>query len=189
MRVKYLTSCLLILVLFAGCSSSSINSRYGNNKKTSKSTYSVYPDTVLTLSNIPSADRHSFNDLRDAGSVVSYLKGFLGVPYKYGGETKKGIDCSGLTSSVYKKLFGKLLPRSAKEQYNFGRKVAGKGNLKFLDLVFFKNKFRYKFPEHVGLYLYNGYFMHASSKRGVIISSLNSSYYKKRFIGGRRVLD
>ena len=113
--------------------------------------------------------------------VVSYL----GTPYRYGGNTKEGIDCSGFTARVYASGASKQLPRSAKGQFAVGSPVA-KSNLAFGDLVFFNTTGRR--PSHVGIYIEDDLFAHASVTRGVTFSSLESTYYRKRFVGARRVV-
>lgn len=110
---------------------------------------------------------------------------YLGTPYSYGGNTKEGIDCSGFTARVYQSAVQKKLPRSAREQYAFGTPV-DPSRLKFGDLVFFNTTGRA--PSHVGIYIEDDLFAHASVTRGVTFSSLESTYYKKRFVGARRVV-
>lgn len=113
--------------------------------------------------------------------VIKYLE----TPYKYGGNTENGIDCSGFTLQVYEKSTGVKLPRSAREQYAIGEKV-GSDDLAFGDLVFFNTRRRSN-PGHVGIYIGDGQFIHSSTSLGVTISSLQEPYYKKRYVGARRV--
>jgi cell wall-associated NlpC family hydrolase len=110
---------------------------------------------------------------------------YLGVPYSYGGNGKDGIDCSGFTSRVYRGGAEILLPRSTTEQFRVGEEVE-RDSLLFGDLVFFNTTGRR--PSHVGIYLEDGLFAHASVTYGVTISSLESTYYRNRFIAGRRVV-
>lgn len=110
---------------------------------------------------------------------------YLGVPYAYGGNGKEGIDCSGFTSRVYQRSASILLPRSAGGQYGVGAEVE-RDSLLFGDLVFFNTTGRS--PSHVGIYLEDGLFAHASVTYGVTISSLESTYYRRRFVGARRVV-
>ena len=114
--------------------------------------------------------------------VVSYL----GVPYKYGGTSKKGVDCSGFTSRVYASAADLTLPRSTREQFTVGSRVR-RNELRFGDLVFFNTTGRS--PSHVGIYIEDDLFAHASVSDGVTFSSLESAYYKKRFVGARRVVN
>lgn len=110
----------------------------------------------------------------------------LGVRYSYGGSTKKGMDCSGFTSQVFKNAASKPLPRSTYEQFRVGEKI-GKDALQFGDLVFFNTTGRS--PSHVGIYIEDGIFAHASVGDGVTLSSMGSTYYQKRFVGARRVVE
>ena len=113
--------------------------------------------------------------------VIKYLE----APYKYGGNTQKGMDCSAFTLQVYQNSLSVEIPRSAREQYSEGEKIS-KEELKFGDLVFF-NTTRRSFPGHVGIYLGENQFAHASRSLGVTVSSLEDTYYKKRFVGARRI--
>lgn len=114
--------------------------------------------------------------------VVNYL----GVRYSFGGSTKKGMDCSGFTSLVFKNAASKPLPRSTHEQFRIGETI-GKDALQFGDLVFFNTTGRS--PSHVGIYIEDGIFAHASVVDGVTLSSMESTYYRKRFVGARRVVE
>jgi len=109
---------------------------------------------------------------------------YLGVPYAYGESTKDGIDCSGYTSRVYKNGANIALPRSSREQYAAGAPVQG-DSLQFGDLVFFDTTG--SGVSHVGIYLEDYLFAHASVSYGVTISSLQSRYYRERYVGARRV--
>lgn len=113
--------------------------------------------------------------------VINYLE----TPYKYGGNTENGIDCSGFTLQVFEKSTGIKLPRSAREQYTVGEKIE-REELSFGDLVFFNTRRRSN-PGHVGIYIGDDQFIHSSSSLGVTISSLQEPYYKKRYVGARRV--
>lgn len=110
---------------------------------------------------------------------------FLDTPYKYGGNTENGIDCSAFTKQVFQNSIDVELPRSTREQFKVGENIS-KYDLKFGDLVYF-NTTKRSYPGHVGIYLGDEQFVHASRSLGVTVSSLSSAYYKKRFIGARRV--
>lgn len=121
-----------------------------------------------------------------AASLVSNAKSFLGVKYVYGGTTSSGFDCSGYTQAVFKKT-GVSIPRTTGSQYATGKAVA-KSNLQTGDLVFFNTNGRG--VSHVGIYVGSNNFIHASTSRGVMISSINDPYYwGKRYIGARRIKD
>lgn len=113
---------------------------------------------------------------------------WLGVPYRYGGITKKGVDCSGLAYQVYKKVYRKDLPRSTSELAKKNIKNVSKEKLNPGDLVFFATTGNKKKISHVGIYLKDGYFIHASSRRGVVVSNLSEDYYKKAWKKGGRPL-
>ncbi len=125
----------------------------------------------------------SKDDNRD---LYREIESWLGTPYSYGGNTRKGIDCSGLVLNVYKNVYGIKLQRSAELMYKKNCNKIKKKNLKEGDLVFFKSGKKKKI-NHVGIYLKDGKFVHTSSSRGVIISSLNEDYYKRNFVQAGRV--
>ena len=117
--------------------------------------------------------------------LMKEIKSWLGTPYKYGGDTKSGTDCSGFVRSVYKKVYGIDLNRSARDLVNNTRLIS-KDELQYGDLVFFKIKGNQ--VSHVGIYLGNNQFVHASSKNGVVINDLTATYYTKYFYKGGRII-
>lgn len=121
-----------------------------------------------------------------ASAIINTAKSYLNVPYVWGGTSAQGFDCSGFIQYVYGK-HGVSLPRVTSDQYNAGTAIS-KSSLKPGDLVFFET---YKpGASHVGIYLGNNQFIHASSGAGkVIISNLTSTYYIEHYIGSRRVLN
>lgn len=129
------------------------------------------------------ADRAALSRRTAGKQIVDYAKQYLGVIYKWGGDSPKGFDCSGFTKYIYK-LFGVNLEHSASSQFNSGE-VISKADLEPGDLVFFTTY--KKGPSHVGIYIGANQFIHASSgNKKVIITSLDSSYYLKRYLGARR---
>ncbi|HEY7751073.1 MAG TPA: C40 family peptidase [Ignavibacteriaceae bacterium] len=111
---------------------------------------------------------------------------YLNTPYKYGGTTKSGIDCSALTQNLFRDVLSIDLLRSARLQYSQGVPVGSKQDLQFGDLVFFNTRQRVK-PGHVGIYIGENLFAHASTSKGVTISSMDHDYYSHRYMGGRRI--
>lgn len=117
--------------------------------------------------------------------VMEVILDWLGTPYYFGGTSERGIDCSAFTRQVFYLSSQILLPRTALEQYKWGIPIK-RDKLEFGDLVFFHTR-RHVYVSHVGIYLGDNLFAHSSSRYGVTISSLESQYYKKRFIGARRL--
>ena len=112
--------------------------------------------------------------------LLNYLSGWMKTPYRYGAATTKGTDCSGLVKSVYRDVFGISLERSASGQKEKAKRIS-QSKLKEGDLVFFS--IQSKQTDHVGIYLWDSHFIHASTRSGVIISSLSEPYYKKTYSG------
>ncbi len=112
---------------------------------------------------------------------------YIGVPYQWGGTTRKGMDCSAFTRATFRETYGIELPRTSKQMYQLGSIIPQQQELRPGDLVFFKNTYSGAGVSHVGVYLGSGQFAHASSSRGVTITPLNNPYFFKRYAGGRRV--
>ncbi|WP_163191778.1 C40 family peptidase [Clostridium thermarum] len=117
--------------------------------------------------------------------LVQYAFNFLGRPYVYGANGPKAFDCSGFSSYVYRQ-FGVSLPRTAAGQSGVGAAIS-KSNLRTGDLVFFNTA---GYVSHVGIYIGDGQFIHASSgSKCVTVSELSSSYYTRTYVGARRILN
>jgi cell wall-associated NlpC family hydrolase len=110
-------------------------------------------------------------------SWFEFLETWIGTPYHYGGSSLRGTDCSGFSGNFYNNLLGIKLNRTARDQANQCANVSV-DSLQSGDLVFFRNGLHIS---HVGVFLGNGYFVHASCSQGVTISHLQETYYKKRF--------
>lgn len=130
-----------------------------------------------------------WKDQNERLTLVKVAKSFMGAPYKLGGSTVRGLDCSAFVKKIFE-IFDVNLPRTAKEQYKVGRKI-DKEELSVGDLVFFKTRPGRNYPTHVGIYIGNGNFIHASShhKRGVRIDSLDTPFYQRTYVGAVRVKD
>ena len=120
-----------------------------------------------------------------SSKILNTALSFKGVKYRFGGASPAGFDCSGFVMYVFDKN-GVKLPRTADKQYEVGKPIAKKTELKPGDLVFFETY--EKGASHVGIYQGNGNFVHASTSRGVTVSGLSESYYASRYLGARRVL-
>jgi cell wall-associated NlpC family hydrolase len=121
----------------------------------------------------------------DQAKMMREISKMMGVSYKLGGDDDHGIDCSAYTMNVYKHSIGKALPRNSGDQFKMGIPVTYE-DLKFGDLVFFNTTG--EVASHVGIYLGDDLFAHASVSLGVTISSLESFYYKQRYEGARRIV-
>jgi len=117
--------------------------------------------------------------------LIECLAEWIGAPYKYGGNTKQGTDCSGMVSSVYKETYNINMYRSSADQLKNVKQI-DKSELKAGDLVFFK--IAGEKVSHVGIYLGENKFIHASTKRGVVVNSLDEDYYKKYYFTSGRVI-
>jgi len=119
-------------------------------------------------------------------TLLESVDSWYGVRYRTGGNGKSGIDCSGFTVAVYAAAYGINLPRVSREQYRISRKISTT-ELKEGDLLFFNT--RGSGISHVGVYLGNNKFIHATVSKGVMVNGLFESYYVKRFIGAGRIDD
>ncbi len=127
-------------------------------------------------------------NMRKSLSLYKAIDSWMCTPYCYGGmNCKKGTDCSGFTCSIYKEVYHISLERSSEDQLAKDVRRVGKARLKEGDLVFFKIEDGKK-VSHVGIYLGNEKFVHASTKTGVCINGLDEKYYKEHFRTGGRVI-
>ncbi|MGN2498895.1 bifunctional murein DD-endopeptidase/murein LD-carboxypeptidase [Serratia nevei] len=116
--------------------------------------------------------------------IMDQYADWKGVRYRLGGDTKRGIDCSAFVQRTFREQFGMDLPRSTYEQEDLGKKIQ-RTKLRAGDLVLFRAG---STGRHVGIYLGNDQFVHASTSSGVMISKLTDNYWNKRYREARRVL-
>lgn len=122
-------------------------------------------------------------ELLEDNALLEHVDEWYGTRYRYGGTTKSGIDCSAFVQTIYLSAFAISLPRTARDQYRNARIISAT-EIKTGDLVFFNTTGGIS---HVGIYLQNNKFVHASTSQGVTISDMFDPYYLKRFIGIGRI--
>lgn len=177
---------LASLLLFASCS---------NNKKSKGKTASKTRTEVRkpTASNAPSTAAIKQKYAQELGTSASQLKSeklylfideWKGTPYKYGGTSRSGVDCSGFVGELYRQVYTKNLPRTTSEIGKASKPIS-KSDLNEGDIVIFD--INGKKGSHVGVYLANNKFVHASTSKGVVISDLNNPYYQKAFSRGGKI--
>lgn len=118
--------------------------------------------------------------------LYKFIYEWIGTPYSFGGNTARGIDCSAFAKTIYDKVFNMSILRNSRDIFSMVNPLS-KDELKEGDLVFFKIKSRS--ISHVGVYLGENRFAHASSSRGVVISNLNEPYYSRYFYKGGRIIE
>jgi len=133
--------------------------------------------TVASTENNPAIDRHK---------MLTEILLMAGIHYRMYGMDTSGMDCSGFTLKIFLLTLGIRLPHSSHGQYTLGKAV-DRDSLKFGDLIFFNMSGRS--PSHVGIFVGDGFFAHASVSMGVTISILESEFYKNRFLGARRIVE
>jgi hypothetical protein len=120
--------------------------------------------------------------------IQEEMEKYLGIRYKRGGSSTKGFDCSGFVKQIYSEVFGVDLPHQSSEQNRFGLLTQVSSNeLKTGDLIFFSGGRNRKAINHVGIYLSDGRFIHSARTKGVVISSIEDSYWKSRLVSTKRL--
>jgi cell wall-associated NlpC family hydrolase len=170
---------LLLIAAFLGLQLSGCKSNRTASKAHAKTKSAANKDQHLKdkYASLVGINSTAITDLR----LYRFIDAWYGTPYKYGGSSTSGVDCSGFAQTLYREVYSKSVPRTTAELKNASKKVS-KSKLKEGDLVFFS--INAKKNSHVGVYLDNGKFVHASSSKGVIISDLNNPYYMKVFNQG-----
>lgn len=175
-KAALLTACVLAT---SGCASQNV--RPGHDALTSRT-----PATPRHHS--PDEDSDSPGDSQQSNGLKTALKNYYqqwqGVPYAYGGRSQSGIDCSSFVRHTFDAVESFELPRTTVEQARIGMSVS-RSDLETGDLVFFKTGHA---SHHVGVYLGQGRFMHASSSKGVTISRLDNVYWRQHYWQSRRIM-
>lgn len=181
-KLTSLFSVLLLVIFLSSChntkkpvrksSKARVERKRLPKKETKKTTTKPLPANTLNKRKSRSTELNSF------------IKNWEGSPHKMGGNTKKGVDCSGFVIQVYAQVYNdQFNNRRARDLYLETIPIK-KTSLKEGDLVFFKIGSSH--INHIGIYLRNGDFVHVSSKKGVMVSNLNEVYFKKYFFAGGR---
>ncbi len=147
-----------------------------------RSAWVVWLSALLAscVASTPEIPRH---DPLLQASLLSHYHYWQHTPYQYGGQSRAGLDCSAYVQRVYKDVLGLQLPRTTRKQWQQGNRVS-RAALRSGDLVFFKTGWK---TDHVGVYLGDGSFVHASKHRGVTRSRLDEIYWRQHFVGARRI--
>ncbi|MEN8257100.1 MAG: NlpC/P60 family protein [Thermodesulfobacteriota bacterium] len=141
----------------------------------------AYKPQETHVSDARGADKADSRAIKD--KMYLQYQQWKGTRHAMGGLSKRGVDCSGFVYLTYREKLGVELPRSTKLQSQIGKKIK-RSELRPGDLVFFKTGFK---GRHVGIYIENGKFLHVSTRKGVMISSLSDYYWKDRYWHSRRV--
>jgi len=172
LRKNVLFLSLSIMLFAVACQTTKKTSTTVNSSTTASGFYTKYSKKLgVTLAGT-----------EDTAFIKAITK-WIGVPYVYGGESKTGTDCSGMVQTIFKEVYNINLKRTAYDQVKDCDRIAKK-NLRSRDLVFFK--INNKKVSHVGIYIANGKFIHASLK-GVVVSDLKETYYATYFYSGGRI--
>lgn len=175
---KVTKAIFFIVLLFLGCSSGP-RSYYSRTKGDYVNVEAPSSSSSTEAQQASNAKSGINNDL------VKNAEAYLGVPYKWAGTSKKGMDCSGFILTVFNETYNLKLPHSSKALKKMGSSV-DKDELKLGDIVLFGN---FLGIHHAGIYVSDGRFIHSATSKGVMYSMLSESYYAKRYKGARRVLD
>jgi hypothetical protein len=152
-----------------------------NTGQVDKSTIELASPVLLKYAILMNAPVEELNN----DKLINFIDEWYGTKYRLGGEDKNGVDCSAFVQSFMESLYEIQVPRTSKEQYAQSQRIR-KTQLNEGDLVFFHTKGKGKTVSHVGVYLRNNKFIHASSSGGVMISDLDEDYFMKRYVGSGR---
>jgi lipoprotein Spr len=168
---------LACILLFTSCQGSKKTSQTAISRKENNSSSTAITSKYATLLGV------NVSELSNA-QLYTFIDSWMGTPYLYGGKNKEGIDCSGFTEMLYKTVYKKEITGSSRDLFSKCNPVS-KDKLQEGDLVFFK--IESENVSHVGIYLTNNKFVHATVKKGVMIDDLKEAYYTKYYFKGGRL--
>ena len=175
---------LLVIILFTQCKTSSkIANKKNNNKAIEKEAKNTA--NAFFYNNYSKKFGYQLAGNEDK-NFIETVETWLGVPYKYGGCSREGTDCSCFVYTFYKEFYNIVLPRKS-EDMQLQSKVISENNYKTGDLIFFK--INSEKISHVGIYISNRHFVHASTSKGVMINCLDENYYKIYFYKCGRIIN
>ncbi len=191
MKIKTLLCILAMAMAVVGMTSCSASRDASKNNSGSKRQSTLKDDRVeKPTGSLAKACKKlgvSNSNVKNAQLYIESAS-WIGTSYKYGGKSRSGVDCSGLTGLIYKNVYGKNLSRSSAGILQDNCSKIKKSSLKEGDLVFFRTDGKKSStPNHVGIYLKEDKFIHASTSKGVIVSSMTQDYYVRTFITGGKV--
>lgn len=207
MKIKLLF--LLLIVLFTSCGKKSYNGTdylyYKNEMAKAKEQQKANENTKIEEvknndqpSYLTKEEKLKFAALLETSEeniknekLYATINEWLGVPYLWGGDSKKGIDCSAFVQQVYEDVYDHSLPRTSIEQFYEDTKAHFQDQqyLEEGDLIFFRLRHKDRVVSHVGIYLQNGKFLGSNSPRGVEIVDLNSVYWQDKYVASSRLLN
>lgn len=176
-RLFFIASLLILLLFMSGCMQK-VNVTYAPRQ-----IKSVANEGTVSATNRDAISCEDVSTLPEIQDLQKYFKNWRGVRYRYGGVTTKGVDCSGLILRAYKDLYDVDLPRTVAEQARKGTRIQKK-YLRPGDLIFFKTG---RYSRHVGIYVGENKFIHASRSKGVIQSNLNNVYWRTKYWQAKRL--
>ncbi len=173
-------------ISLGGGSTNSIRTNTGNSKNKGGSSGTTFDNTFASMlqtkyGSVLSVIPQTITNV----SLYSFIDSWYGTRYRMGGNDRDGIDCSAFVQRLYQDVFCVNLVRTAFEQFNTCRMIWDTAGINEGDLVFFRA--HGKRISHVGIYLANNFFVHASSSGGVMISSLKEQYWSHRFAGAGQI--
>ena len=169
---------VLVASLMLLCFLFSANAQTSSSKTTSNDPDNLAKDYFSQIMGVAASSTTN-------SKMYQFIYDWIGTPYRLGGNTKKGVDCSGFAAELYEQVFNTSIGSNSRNIYSNVDKVS-KNNLQPGDFVFFK--IRSKNISHVGVYIGDNKFAHASSSRGVMVSDLNDAYWKRYYYNGGRAL-